>query len=218
MPCALLCAVLAAPAGCSDAGGTAPEGQCALTAEFRGRSYSGMSVEVAPPEGEPLGTAVVPPCNDTNGADEAAEEIEVARLPGASPSRALVWHGRRDVVLLRDALGPVPRAVTRLFRAPDCAAGDAPIHLRGDWFGILGADGDTETDLVPPYDVTLGVTESSPARYERAELTVRVPASLGRPLTRDDTAVLSEGGEIEIDAGCNGRRFVALRVAAHPEG
>jgi hypothetical protein len=189
-----------------------------MTVEFGGRSYSGMSVEIAPPEGESLGTAVVPPCNDTNGADEAVEEIEVARLRGASPRRALVWHGRHDVVLLRDALGPVPRAVTRLFRAPGCAAGDAPVHLRGDWFGILGADGDTETDLVPPYDVTLGVTESSAARYERAELTVRVPAALGRPLTRDDTAVLSEGGEIEIDAACRGRRFVALRVTAHPEG
>ena len=92
--------------------------------------------------------------------------------------------------------------------------------IRAQWLWQqpgLGADGHTELDLAPPYDVHIFVQETTSPRYERAFLTIRVPEELGRPLTRDDIhSSLWEGGTIEFTAGCNNGRYVALRVVAYP--
>jgi hypothetical protein len=48
---------------------------------------------------------------------------------------------------------------------------------------------------------------------------VRVPASLGRPLSEADVrASLQQGGTIAITATCAGGRHVAERIRAFPPG
>jgi hypothetical protein len=82
--------------------------------------------------------------------------------------------------------------------------------LSGPWLGILGADGKTELDLIPPYDLFIHVADASNARYKRAQLTVRVPPSFGRPISHADIEnSLWKGGSIAITAGCDGSGFVA---------
>jgi hypothetical protein len=142
----------------------------------------------------------------------------VARIRGVSPRVAVIWVGETDTILLRKSLSSnLPGAVRRLFQAPGCRAGDAPITLEGPWTGILGANGKTELDMRPPYDVGLRVAHASARRYLRASLTVRVPASLGSPLSKSDLRdSLRAGGTIRITATCSGGRFVAERVRAFP--
>ncbi|HXV57552.1 MAG TPA: hypothetical protein VD704_06765 [Gaiellaceae bacterium] len=82
----------------------------------------------------------------------------------------------------------------------------------------LGADGHTELDLKPPCDVDLFVEESSAPRDVHASLTVRVPASLGEPLTRADVeSSLWEGGAASARVRCGDEgAYVAERIAAAP--
>jgi hypothetical protein len=150
--------------------------------------------------------------------DRRTEQIEVAALPGVSPDVAVLWISGASV-LVRDDVDPLPSKVERFLSPPGCLDADEPITMRGRWNGILGADGKTELDMVPPYDVDLLVETASAPRYERAFLTVRVPPSLGTPLSEDDLSTsLWQGGSIEITARCSRDRFVAERVEAFPPG
>jgi hypothetical protein len=155
---------------------------------------------------------VLPACGD-----EDDEEIELAEIEGVSPEVALSWPGRWDIVLVRRGV-ELPPQVERLRQAPICKPRDARVELSGPWDGILGVDGKTELDLDPPYDVYVIVDEASAPRYERAYLTVRVPPSLGRPITRDDIQTsLWEGGTIALRVRCSrDGGFVAEDVAAFP--
>ena len=81
--------------------------------------------------------------------------------------------------------------------------------------GILGADDKTELDMKPPYDIKMIVEEASAARYERADLTIRVPSSLGTPLTREHVrSSLWKGGSVRVVAECADGRFIARDVQA----
>lgn len=210
-------------AGCAGGSTIDPRGHaesdCAMVVTYHGRTYYGRVVRVAPLEGERTGSAILPGCNDTGETkDPTDEKIPVARLPGVSPKVALVWSGRGDTVLIREGSGPLPPEVAALFHAPRCDKRDVPIRLSGSWLGILGADGDTEVDLLPPYDIDLLVRDASVKRYERAYLTVRVPTSLGRPLSRGDvqSSLLKGGGGIEIVVRCDRSRFVVQQLTALP--
>jgi hypothetical protein len=204
------------PAGSANGDGSAGDASCALVVRFQGAVYEGLSVEVSPSEGDSLGSGVLPACEDGHGAS-ADEEIELAEIEGVSPDIAVSWSGRWDVVLVRRGVA-LPPEIDRLRRAPACEPRAAPIELSGPWDGILGADGKTEVDLEPPYDVFLVVEETSEPRYERAYLTVRVPPALGTPITRDDIrASLWEGGTIALRVRCfRDGGFVAEAVAAFP--
>lgn len=193
------------------------DASCAFVVYFRDQPYSAVTVKVAPDEGEPLGVARLPGCDDTNDSEpEPDEEIPVSGFPGVSPDIAVIWTGSHDTVFVREGVRG-PREVARLLEAPSCDEGDAPIALDGQWLGILGADGNTELDLDPPYDIDLFVQEASSRTYEQAYLTVRVPPAAGQPLTRDDVkASLWEGGTIELTTNCDNGRFVALTADAHP--
>jgi hypothetical protein len=191
---------------------------CAFTVNYQGHTYMGSGVGVAPLEGKPLGQVTLPACDDTGEASgaEPAEEIELAEVDGVSPSVALVWRGHREMVLIREDIdyNQLPPALARLLRAPRCDPGDEPILLAGPWHGIIGAD---ELDMAPPYDLTMYVEESSAKRYERAYLTVRVPAELRRPLSRADLrSSLWEGGTISLTVSCREGRYLAEQVDAHP--
>jgi hypothetical protein len=215
------CLLLALTAGCGSAGAAGGEGSCALNVSYNGHTYVGSGVGVAPPEGKSLGRFALPPCDDTDDATgpEPGEEIELAELEGVSPSVAIVWRGRSDVVFIREDVDydALPPALARLLRAPQCDPRDEPIQLAGPWLGIIGADGKTELDLVPPYDLEIFVDESSAQRYERAYLTVRVPAELGQPLTREDIrSSLWEGGTISLTVKCRDGRYLAEQAEAHP--
>ena len=173
---------------------------------------------VEPVPGEVLGAVVIPGCNDTGGTSPPpAEHLLVARLPGVDPSVAVVSSGDPWTIFVREDLDPLPGEITRLLVAPTCDATDEPLDLDGPWLGIIGADGKTELDMVPPYDVEMQVEQASSKIYERADITIRVPASLGEPLTREDVrSSLWKGGTIHVVAGCDGDRFVAQQVEAFP--
>src|SRR2546422_3231003 len=145
---------------------------CVFVAHYQGRTYHSLGVQVAPVEGRPLGTAVIPPCGD-----QPEQRILVSALPGVRSEVALVWRDVADQVLVRDGTDELPPEVDALLKAPRCDPSDVPIELSGPWLGIHDAD-QTEVDLVPPYDVDLLVDHASAPRYLRAFLTVHVPQSL----------------------------------------
>jgi hypothetical protein len=182
---------------------------CASLVDFAGARYAGSGVEVAPTEGPVLGSGVFPACGHI-----PAEPVTVAAIQGVPPELAIMLPGELDRVFVRQP----PRALARLFAAPRCSPRTVPFVLEGPWLGILGADGNTELDLVPPYDLELFVESTSAPRYARAFLTVRVPRSLGRPLTRTDIRrSLWQGGTIRIGTRCGLRgRYVATSVKAFP--
>jgi hypothetical protein len=133
------------------------------------------------------------------------------------PGVALIWIGTTDTLLIRTGMTRLPDAVTRLFNAPACRPEDAPVHLAGAWLGILRPNGRTELTMTPPYDLEIFAARATPRRYRRAFLTVRVPTSLGRPLTEHDIhTVLDKGGSIAITATCRDGGYVAEQVRPHP--
>ena len=214
----LLLAFMAAGCGSSGTERASGDASCAFTVNYQGHTYIGSGVGVAPLEGKPLGQVTLPACDDTDDGTgaEPAEEIDIAEVDGVSPSVALAWRGHPDTVLIREDVDydRLPPPLARLLRAPQCDPGDEPIELGGPWRGISGAG---EDDMTPPYDVEIYVDESSPKRYERAYLTIRVPAELGRPLSRADLrSSLWEGGTISLTVNCRNGRYVAEQVEAHP--
>ena len=209
--------VVVAGAGCQS--GVESDGDCALAVRFDGAVFEGQGVQVAPRLGRPVGTGVLPGCNDSDGPPEKDEEIELVQLEGVSPEVALVWPMLDATVLVRRGR-ELPREVEALLRAPTCNPADEPIDLFGPWLGILGADGHTELDLQPPYDLHVLVGRASTARYVRAFLTVRVPASLGTPLTRADIeSSLWEAGTVALRVRCGAKgEYAAEAVSARPGG
>jgi hypothetical protein len=100
---------------------------------------------------------------------------------------------------------------------PTCRPKDAPISLRGPWLGILGVDGRTGVDLLPPYDLTMRVEDASDDRYEGALLTIHVTTDVEELLDRDDVRTsLWEGGSLVVSAACGDEEFVALSVSGQP--
>ena len=209
--CALLAFALAS-CGSDMARVEGSQGSCAFLVSYEGRTYAGAGVEVAPREGRPVGPGLLLGCNDGD------EEIELAEIHGVSPEIALAWRGDGDTVLIREGIDydRLPPALARLQQAPTCASGDEPLELSGPWLGIIGLDGEREREVVPPYALEIYVEESSAKRYERAFLTVRVPARLGRPLTRADIrSSLWNRGTISLTVACREGRYLAERVEAH---
>lgn len=193
-------------------------GVCASMAFFDGHRYVGRTAVVDPAPGAVVGEARLPGCNDQGQASAPPDElIEVARLPGVDPSVAFVAARFPEIIYTRSDVATLPPTVAEFFAAPGCSEEDVPIRTEGIWLGIIGADGETELDLVPPYDVIVLVARSSAPRYVNAELTVRVSPSLGSPLTREDVeASLWEGGSVQIVSRCDGERFIAESVQAFP--
>jgi len=199
--------------------GSGGGGQCALLVRFRGADYVGGSPDVRPEVGRSLGTIVVPPCNDHNGANDHAHRIRVAALRGISPDIAVVWR-EAGWILIRKGLDPIPRAVTRLMDPPACRDANGSITLRGQWLGIAAPHGETELDLVAPYHLEVEVGFASADRYIGATIQLRVPPALGSPLTREDLRTsLWEGGDLSAHVHCGPgprHRFVVDEVHALP--
>jgi hypothetical protein len=200
-------------------GAGAGAGMCAMSVEFNGQFYDGASVAVAPEQGERLGTATIPPCNDTGPSmdPEAEQQVPVAAVPGVDPAIAVMWVDRVDCVLIRRGTTDLPPELTRLQRPVACATSDGTISLAGPWLGIMAANGDIEADLVPPYDLQMMAQDASEDQYRRAFLSVRVPKGVPPPLSQEDVASsLSTGGTIRVTVHCVGDRYVADHVQASP--
>ena len=195
-------------------------GSCAALARYHGAEYVGEGVRIAPVPAGPAGTAVLPACNDQPGEATGPQTVRVLRIRGVSPRVAFIQAGETDAIFVRASLARhLPKALLHLVHGQSCLIADAPIRLDGRWVGILGANGKTELDMRPPYDVEVWVRHASAARYVRADLTVRVPAALGRPLSEADVHdSLQKGGTIAITATCAGPRYVAESVRAFPPG
>jgi hypothetical protein len=217
---ALLLAVTVSGVACARQGSGEPVAQptCVSTAFFDGTEYVSRHVPVHPVPGEVLGQARVPGCNDTGQAQSPPDEfVNVARLPGAAPSIAVVSADFPEVIYMRADLQDIPPEVMAYFNRPGCEQTDIPITLEGPWLGIIQPDGHTELDLVPPYDLSMLVLHGSSPSYLRAELSIRVEPSLGTPLTHQDVeAALWKPGTLRVVAGCNGKEFVARHVTAFP--
>jgi hypothetical protein len=200
-------------------GASSGSSSCVFVVRWSGRTYEAVAVEVSPRVGRRLGRGVIPPCDDTGDSPSPAERIDLAALPGVAPRRAVVAVGLSDLVLVRSSLvrrGRLPAEVKELLRAPRCTS-RRRVRLIGEWLGILGINGRTEVDVVPPYVLEIHVRRASKPRYLRAFLRVRVPKSLGRPLTREDIEnVLWKGGDIATTVRCVRGRYVAVKVEARP--
>ena len=219
----LLSPLIATVAGCAgqttgeDVGGS---GSCAFVVRYHNETYEAVTVEVAPPEGAPLGTARLPGCNDTDDPDEPpGEDLSVARFPGVPPKEVIVWVGHPDEVLVANPEKPLPTEVERLLDAPECQQRDARLRLSGPWLGIIGPGEQTELDMVPPYQIDLRVEDASAPGYEGALLSVHVRRALEEGLTREDVkASLWEGGTVDAVTECRGGKYVARSLQAFPPG
>lgn len=194
------------------------EGSCTLIVTFREERYVGRQVLVEPPLGKGLGEAVIPACNDSNGGDSVGDErIPVVELKGTDPSVAVVWEGQPSSIFVREDIDPLPSELQTYFERPVCDPSRGPIHLFGQWIGIIQPDQTTELDLNPPYDLELLVGRGSSPEYRGADLTVRVPASAGRLVSKEDIRTsLWKGGSIEMTVRCAGDRFLADTVETYP--
>jgi hypothetical protein len=182
-------------------------------AQLDGRWYSGNGgIRVIPTYGDSLGTATIPPCEGGDGS-----RIEAVSIVGVSPEVAFASPRFEDIVFIAEGTDSFPPALQRLRHEPRCNDRDAPIVLNGPWLGIIGADGNTEVDLVPPYDLSMRVDDASVARYERSFLTIHVAADIGRPLDREDVrSSLREGGNLSVTTACLDGQFWAEDLTASP--
>jgi hypothetical protein len=191
---------------------------CIFSIRYEGAVYEAWGVQVAPRPGPSLGTGMLPECDD-EGLGENREEIEVLEMPGVSPEVAFLSPGYDDSVFVRRGISSLPE-VEALQRPVRCDPADEPIDLAGPWLGVLGDVGERDGDILLPYDVELFAASSSVPRYERAYLTVRVPETIEKPLTRQDVvSSLWEGGTVSATVRCgDGGAYVAERIASQPPG
>jgi hypothetical protein len=186
---------------------------CSYMVRYAGHVYEGNGVRVAPQPATRIGTGVTIRCPGH------VQHVPVAAIPGVDPAVALSVPGTNDQILLRDGVTDPPPAVKRLLHARTCAIADSPLLLDGPWVGIIDADGHTETDMVPPYNLQLLVAHASSPRYLRAFLSVRVPPALGTPLTEDDVHTwLWHPGTLSIAARCMRGHYIAEQVSAQAPG
>ncbi|MEX0985242.1 MAG: DUF6281 family protein [Actinomycetota bacterium] len=196
---------------------SASSASCIEVALFDGVTYDMYHAYTIPEPGERLGQAKRPGCPSPEDPNPEAFTFDIARLPGVDPSVAFVHMEIPELIFVRLEDGKRPAEVEQYLHPPTCVASDEPIEMSGPWLGILGADGDTEVDLVPPYDVRLQVVHASSSKYFRGLIWVRVPPALGQPLTRSDLRTsLWEGGDLTVTAVCDGELFVATSVVASP--
>ena len=101
-------AVTALAAACSDGHSTVPtaaaEG-CALIVKFQGTTYRASHARAAPVPGDPVGTGVIPACDDHGpGSPSSDQRVQLARLRGVPPNVALIWIGHPETVLVREGV------------------------------------------------------------------------------------------------------------------
>jgi Family of unknown function (DUF6281) len=182
---AIVAALLVATAGCGsgsaseDASGGASS--CVLSLVSDGHVYIGWHAGRAVAEGGSLGRGSLPSCNDSGPTTGTVpvERIEVAAIEGVPPSIGVIWHGRDDEVFIRDDVdrGSLPSGLVSLIRPLRCRSADEPIRFVARMLGIAPARPGRAFD-VAPFDLDVLVLQSSPKRYERGSVRVRVPAEL----------------------------------------
>jgi hypothetical protein len=192
-------------------------GSCAALLQWQGRMYSGLGVARSPEVGERLGDAVMPPCNDTPGANAKGERVVIRRILGVDPRTAFavgtafaVDYDSMMVYVLdpngwRDPPPKLPPAIERLMRVPACAR-EGTFALRAVWTGIVhppGHEVEFDGDIGPgPYTLELYVLEG-PAEFERAQLDARATQQTRNRLRpRDVKQVLWEGGTLDLTVRC----------------
>jgi hypothetical protein len=105
-----------------------------LIVRYQGETYDGVGVKIAPREGRPVGTGMLPGCEER----EPDEEIELAEIDGVPPQIALAWHGDPTGVFISQSVEQLPPELRRLMHAPKVRSLDEPIDLAGPWLGIVG--------------------------------------------------------------------------------
>jgi hypothetical protein len=210
--CLVIVTLIAALHGCAPAEEVSGEaGVCGLEARFDGRTYvADGGFRRIPDYGERLGAATVPSCGT-----EPAFEIDAVAIVGIDPATAFASPAYEDVVFTAEDLDALPAELMALRRQPRCSGDE--VELDGPWLGIIGRDGNTEVDLVPPYDLDMRVDTASSPRYERAFITVLVEPELGAPLMRHDLRTsLWDGGTIHVVAACRDGAFEASQLSTAP--
>jgi hypothetical protein len=88
-------------AGCGGGGSrrVSSGAACAAVIEFQNREYLGEAVHgAAPALAAPVGTAVVPGCNDTGTTTESATTVKAYTLAGIPAERALAVEDQAEIV------------------------------------------------------------------------------------------------------------------------
>jgi hypothetical protein len=202
-------------AGCATSPSVVETDECltGMRTRLDGSWYLGSGdIHSIPSYRDSLGMATVPPCGG-----EAGFSFEAFSIVGVRPEVAFASPRYEDLIFIAEGTHAALPWLERLRREPTCAEQDQPITLEGPWLGILGPRHETEIDLVPPYNLSMRVDESSPSGYERTFLTIHVGRDAGRPLTRRDVEVsLQQGGSLSVTAICRDHDFWAEDLAALP--
>lgn len=206
----LFCLAVAVLTGCG-AAESSDTAVCAATLDFAGRSYTGYGeVTAIPPDSQPLGEGVFPPCDDGFGGG-SAETVQVRRLAGFDPKEAVVVG--REEIFLADDLEPVPARIRVYFDAVRCST-DGPFTVAGQWIGVSAH---AKGNLEPPYDMTVLVRSGDDGgeQYRRSYIDIRVTRDTRPEPDRADVKIALWGpGTVTGRVNCEDGRFVADAVEA----
>lgn len=196
--------------GCR-AGGES-EASCVLVVEHDGARYE--SAPRGTPDREPELTgrtarAVMPGCNDTGGAEEPAEDVEVHEIRGV-PMSVAVWVSGDLAVREGEELPP---AADAWWGRPACDLRE-PVTLTGRWLGVrTDEEPRFDGDLRTPLTLTLGVEpgHDNPPDLERWTLRIHDDGRAEPALDRDaaEQALWSSRSLLAVTVTCDGPRYRA---------
>jgi uncharacterized protein DUF6281 len=193
---------------------------CAAVVEYEGHWYVGSHVDVPALEGRSLGDGTTPPCEDTGPSTHGAQprSVGLVELSGVSPTVAVLSTGHDDLVYIRDDVdrSAIPAALAKLIRPLVCRRRDEPIRFEARLEGVASTDPRHSSDLRPPLDLWIRVLASSPRRYERGSVRVRVPADARVTLTRADVRALWASARLELSIHCLDSAYIADRLVVRP--
>lgn len=197
---------------------------CPSVLILNGQQYgaNGDLVRVPRP-GARLGTATFPSCADGDSGATKGGSVETFRIPGVPPETAFFADGK---VWVNGSLTTRPASLDELYKPVTCAGSGT-----GTFTGHLTAmDAQVTADYQPeaPYTATFVVDDVETGtggdtadlglgRYSSVTVQIRVTASTeGGTDATFLRAALGQGKLAQMDAQCDGAKFLATRLALHP--
>lgn len=189
--------------------GTPPQTSCPAVMEIQGRTYEGHGEMLRKPRpGKPLGTGVIPGCDDED------RSVNVVELPGVDPRVAVLTNGG---VWLAESVASVPPEVAELDELVACA-GEGTGYVAGDWVAVEGPMPTRDDGLTPPYVAVIQADEGNRVpltRWSTVTIKVRVSTdTVGADDSRLADRALRGPERVSVVVHCDGGSFVAESLAA----
>ena len=188
------------------------EASCAALLDWHGTRYAGSGELLREPitAGELPGRAVVPSCDDGNGASNSYE-VSVSRIPGVSPDEAVLTDGQVYVT------GPVTNQRLRsLFEELPCTI-DGTTVVTGQALGILPASRADGRLREPPYRMSFRVDAGDQLLgNDYAAVIIDLHVRAATVGGADESLVLGSlqgGGTMSATVKCSGTRYVAVSLS-----